>query len=257
MMLLLYILGGVFVLATLFPGVVNTILVHSRQRHPAEPEMTTFRPEELSSEGADFFDRMTEALAREGFQPVVHAVWEPQATQPRYQMRAINRETREMALAVYARSGTAKNPVSIRYLEFNSVFRNGTQIDTSNYRHLTRMPPFREKKVFLFPQITNPRQLLKLHRRVVSRYAGYEEAILPPRGEELEAMRQEVIRDCQRMARMGYLVHDEMENAYRPTWKGSILMTLRIIWPLSTIRRMLLRRRGNRLINTLLVPGAE
>ncbi len=255
--LLLYILGGVFVLATLFPGVVNTILVHSRQRHPAEPEMNTFAPEELPAEGKDFFARMTEALHREEFVPVVHAVWEPQATQPRYQMWAVNRETREQALAVYSQSGIVKSPYAIRYLEFTAQLRNGTQIDTRNSRHLTRTPPFREKKVYPFPQITNPRQLLKLHRRLVERFAPHEEAVLPPRGEELEAMRQGVIRDLQRMRRMGYLIHDEMENVYRPTWKGAILMTLRIIWPISTFRRMMRRRRGNRLINTLLASDTE
>lgn len=257
MVLLLYILGGVFVLATLFPGIVNTILVHARQRHPAEPEMTTFEPETLSAEGSDFFARMTDALEGEGFEPVVHAVREPQAAQPRYQMLALNRETRDQALAVYMRSGSPKNPYSIRYLEFFTAFRTGTRLETRNSRHLSRMPPVREKKVYIFPQITNPRQLLKIHRRLIERYAAYEEAILPPMGEELESMRKEVIRDLQRMRHMGYLVHDEMENAYRPTWKGAILMTLRIIWPLSSIRRMIRRQKGNRIINSLLSPAED
>lgn len=257
MELLLFILGGVFALATLFPGVVNTILVHSRQRHPAEPEFADFRPEDLSAEAADFFARMTDALAREEFHPAAHAVWEPRPGQPLYQMIAVNRETRDQAMAVYERSGSEKQPMTTRYLEFRTVFRNGSEIDTNNRRQLTGLPAIRRKRVFTFRQITNPRQLLKLHRGLVSRFGGYEEPVLPPRGGEAAAVRDAVIRDTQRMAGMGYLALDEMENAYRPTWKGAILMTWRIIWPISALRRMLLRRRGNRLINTLLVPGAE
>lgn len=254
---LLYILGGVFLLATLFPGVMNTLLVHARQRHRAEPEFAPFRPEELPAEAAEFFVRMAEALAREGFEPTGHMAWEPMTGQTVYQMMAANRETRDRAVAVHAKSGPENSPFSSFYLEFSTVFRNGTEIATHNNRQLSVVPSPREKRVFPFPQMTHPRRLYLLHRRLVSRFGGYEEPIPPARKTEVEALRNSVARDYRRLVRMRYLAPDETENVYRPTWKGAILTTWRIIWPISALRRMLLNRRGNRLINTLLVPGAE
>ena len=42
----------------------------------------------------------------------------------------------------------------------------------------------------------------------------------------------------------GYYYHDEEHRVYRLTWRGAILMTWKLLWPIKQIRAMLARREG-------------
>jgi hypothetical protein len=49
----------------------------------------------------------------------------------------------------------------------------------------------------------------------------------------------------------GYYYRDELAGVQRPTWKGAILMTWKLCWPVKPIRLALRRHGARRLLHEL------
>ncbi len=250
--ILLYIIAGIILIRTILPGIAGPFLIHARQRQPAHPSFKPFDPRSLPEDTADFFIESVTLLGEMGFTFAGYFSWEAQEKQQLYFALMSKPADNTLVMAVFATSGQEKNPVEIYYIEYASEFRSGVEILTNNNPQLDvcYYPP--DRRVFAFPHIADPRHLYILHRRLVERHAGGMRPFFPGEGREVNAVYESIRQVYENQVRVGYFYLDEMESAYRPTWKGAFLMTWKLLWPVVTVWRILLRRRANALIAELL-----
>jgi hypothetical protein len=149
--------------------------------------------------------------------------------------------TRETAQVV----SVATRVKTITSLTFTSRFDDGVEIVTSDGASLPIWPqPPRMRKLAL-PQIGDAARLLRVHRARVARHGGSEVGRLPgPEGDPAEHLRHSALEEWSRPIKAGYYTLDESRRLYCPTWKGACLMTWKLVWPITAIRRMASRRRA-------------
>lgn len=137
-------------------------------------------------------------------------------------------------------------------LSFRSEFGDGTSLATGNSRVGETFPPVRVRKgTISFPWITDPEDLYEIHRASVARYAADGIPIRPEIPDPAEFLRASTRRDVAKFAEVGYMCRDEERRVYRYTWKGAILMTWKLTWPIKPIRQMLRRRKARRILREL------
>jgi hypothetical protein len=66
-----------------------------------------------------------------------------------------------------------------------------------------------------------------------------------------EAMVESMLKEFETQVATGYLFPDPDGACYRPTWKGAVLMTWRLCWPVSAIVRSARKRATASLLKTL------
>jgi hypothetical protein len=150
------------------------------------------------------------------------------------------------AAALYTKSGGTR----LRYLELFTRFAGGETIATNNSRQPRVWAPARGRRVEQFPGVREPALLYRIHQ------ARLADAPAAPRedpfagGDVAAVLRQGMLREITAQLEAGY-VYVDPRGAYRPTWKGAVLMTWRLLWPMKAIARARLRRRATALVAAL------
>jgi hypothetical protein len=131
---------------------------------------------------------------------------------------------------------------------FVTRYADGTKVVTANtcaQGNFARNP---HATVLVYPEIGDPAALYRIHRKAVDEL-GSLSRIQPPRIDDPVAyLAKTSSEEWQRQVDRGEAVVDESDQVFRPTWKGAVLMALRLHWPWRQLRRGSLERRSRRFL---------
>jgi hypothetical protein len=151
---------------------------------------------------------------------------------------------------VFAASGVLQRVVTV--LNFRTEFTDGTSLITANSRAAKLFPPVRLREGSMsFPWIDAPRPLYEIHRASVAHYAADGIPRETDIGDPADFLQASSRREIAGIAEVGYLRLDEPRRVYRYTWKGAVLATWKLTWPIRPIRQMLRRRKAARILREL------
>lgn len=154
--------------------------------------------------------------------------------------------TRDVAKVVVTEAGTRRNVV----LMFQTRFEDGTEIATANPQHTVGLPSLPEITVLWLLELRDAEQLYHVHTKVTAflgvgkkrRAVGHDPAAFLSAGQN---------RMYAHWVESGYYYFDERRRVYRPTWKGALLMTGRLVWPIQPLYRAWRRRPTRKLLGEL------
>jgi hypothetical protein len=92
--------------------------------------------------------------------------------------------------------------------------------------------------VFRFPDISDPKALLRVHHLLIGKCAARLCAEGEPQGQEMRRFVRVVENYGPRHERIGYMYPTKDGEFYKLTWKGAFLMTWRGMWPTALLRQM-------------------
>jgi hypothetical protein len=245
----------VLVFAILFTLVVGPIKIHQSQWTAIDAEKVPIDPEgpEMPREVVGHYREAVARLTPLRFRPVLsysRTKLVPNALGFSTLFR--NDATSEVAtlLTVFAFAGVIRNKVSL--LIFRTEFADGTEVVTSNSNSPSAFPPLGPPVyVFGFPQIRDPIRLHAIHQAVVDQF----ERGVPrrdPIGDDPDAYLLRVDRrQFDHQVACGYYYLDQTGRVQRPTWKGAILMTLKLVWPVKPLRQLCRRWKAARMLREL------
>jgi hypothetical protein len=127
------------------------------------------------------------------------------------------------------------------YVEFCSELADSVELNTSNGDGVGCEPSHPGARSYAFPGLRDLERLYRLHRRLVQQAAHGRPSRRPAAGAEFDELVRGMERENARQASSGYWYLDASDARYRPTWKGAVLMTWKLTWPIGTLRRLLRR----------------
>jgi hypothetical protein len=156
--------------------------------------------------------------------------------------RASSTIARRVEVALPA--GAAVEP----YVEFSTVFADGMEIITSNDVRPMLFPTEKSKRIFDFPEVRDPAQLLALHRRAVAEGGVCSVPVPSIESDPARVNLKKIAEGLDYYVRVGYLRLDEASGTYRLTVRGALMVGWKQLWPWGPIRQSLRLARGRRLL---------
>lgn len=149
----------------------------------------------------------------------------------------------DKAMVAFVRGGPLITPT----VSVETAFADGYAIVTTNFADAGTFPHDPRKHRLAIPGLVDVALLCEIHRRRRASLAPARlEPVLPPEGREAEEQEREDAEECARVAAAGYYALDADGVRYRPTFKGAYLMTWKLMWPVSALRRRAKRRTARR-----------
>lgn len=133
-------------------------------------------------------------------------------------------------------------------LVFMTRFADGTRVVTTNNRtggNFRRNP---SALGLVYPEIRDPARLYRIHRKAVDELGSLSQVQAPRIDDPAAYLAAAATEEWQRQVDGGEAFVRESDQTYRPTWKGAILMALRMQWPWWHLRRWSVRRRSKQLL---------
>jgi len=246
--------------ALLAPYVAGPVMVHRTQRTSLEPTFQAFDPlgPDAPPELTQAYNAIQGELARLGFAVVQSYSNRSVNNAVGYITLFQNRKTAEVARLLVSVSvrGVVRNAAVL--FKYNTDFGDDSLVLTYNGRspwiYPRRPPPYH---AFNFPDVTDPGRLLELHRALVRRIGGGQ-IRRDPLGADPDAYlrRTEYLQPQAYHMACGYSYRDEAAGVQRPTWKGAILVTWKLLWPLKPLGLALRRNKARRLLRELEAEGS-
>jgi hypothetical protein len=207
--------------------------------------------EEISEEKAhilfppQFFENISELNAI-GFSLVCHLISGDNRKTRMALSLLVNRDTKTIALTGrIALKNPVVNRVPVGFLEFDSQFEDGSEIDTINTPNVHIFYDVPEKIVNRIPHLKDAASLFRVHQYVVGQKTS--PAVLPEPGTELDSLRAQNMHTLARQAELGYYFLDQSGEYYRLTWRAAFRSAYRLLWPLKQILQRRQERDGRRL----------
>ena len=142
----------------------------------------------------------------------------------------VNRASQTKAVVASVASLTpATTRPAVNYVEFNTEFEDGSEIDTSNSSTVKVFYDVPQKVTVKIPHLKDVGRLYHVHLYLVEQRAS--RAVLAEPGTEVEHLCASVRKSLAQQAELGYYFLDESTERYRHTWKGAIRSTWRLLWP--------------------------
>jgi hypothetical protein len=222
------------------PFVLGPLLVKATQRLPAHPTFESIDPEEgLAGEVYDLFKNSIVPLGEAGFTDQVFLRQKDQIPgQTIHLCTLANTSTQDLAMVVHMRQSVEKGKdLRVPYVEYYTRFQGDTSVTTNNNDEIMPFPKQKGRRVTQFPDIKDPKRLFEIHRAIQD-LDGHGSAEPAPGADGLEAVVIEsMVKEFEAQTKTGYLFLAASGEYYRPTWKGAILMTWKLCWPVSAIIR--------------------
>ncbi len=237
----------------LAPYWLGPIAVRLATRHPAQPSFEPYDParHRVPDWAIAFAEQTTATLGPAGFSGparFVESTWARHVTS--YVTVLLNPRSRDAAMVATIYTSQAPAARRVGYAEFTAKLGDGRRLVTNNSVTPTVYPGVPNKLVTQLPQVSDPVRLHRVHELLASRARGAKEA-LPSDGDVAGRVSEAMTRTMQEQVETGYMYFDAAANVYRPTWKGAMLMSWKLLPPLRQIRYARLKRRAERLLEEL------
>ncbi len=164
-----------------------------------------------------------------------------------------NRQSRQYAKlwSVFLTAGGVRT-VKESSLAFFTDFDDGLTLVTANNKTRPLTPRIRVHEGSLaVPWIGNPRRLYEIHNACITHFGNGASRVNIPINDPIDFLRNSHLKETAKFAESGYYYLDEDARVYRPTWRGAILMTWKLLWPAKPIRAALASRRSARVLHEL------
>jgi hypothetical protein len=137
------------------------------------------------------------------------------------------------------------------FAAFFTVFTPDCKCTTDNSKTINPFPPIANEIRWQFPGVEDIGRLYTVHKELLRRSGRSAETRVSLSENWDEYMQTGQAKIYAKYAEMGFARLDETAEIYRPTWKGAFFMIWTGTWPMSAIRRFLLRRRAGKLLESL------
>jgi hypothetical protein len=248
-------LASILPVALLFVIVASCVITHQSQWIAIETEDVRINPEDpgIPQEVSAYYRRAVARLAPRGFKPVLSFKTKPCANAIGFSTVFKNDRTSEVAtIANSFVTALASSGVATSLLVFRTEFADGTTVTTTNNDLPSPFPPpGPPDHVFTFPQVRDPGRLCEVHQAVVGRF---DEGRLrrDPIGDDPDAyLRRLQQRLHAHFLACRYYYLDEAKGVLRLTWKGALMGTLKLFWPVRQIRKVWRRWKAARMLHEL------
>jgi hypothetical protein len=135
-------------------------------------------------------------------------------------------------------------------LGFQTRFADGTEVWTANNRTLTGFPPLPEVTVAWLPEFRDAVALYRIHAQLRDALGGAS-ARIGIGADPAAFLRDVSTRSLANWVATGYYALDAVGGVVRPTWKGAVLITWRLLWPVKPLFRARRRRATRELLDRL------
>ena len=252
---------GVTAAIFLLPYYLGPLLVHATQRASTAPKFEPYDPalHRVPESIATGIREAAESLRGIGFRHVGD-VFQKGHT-PGMLMRVVLLEklsTGQQAICVGMYLDAEPTKTIANHVEIGCPFSDERSLLINNSGVIGVYARVAGKTVEQFPSVRDAARLALIHEKLIERTRG--EAAIVPRDvtksvpEYLSGM---MIKEVEQQIPLGYLRRDTVADAYRPTWKGAVMMCWKLLPPISTIRKTLCRRREAALLAELGMAGAD
>ena len=82
----------------------------------------------------------------------------------------------------------------------------------------------------------------------MDRFGAYADRSRIEIADPADFLRKSQLKEQAKYSESGYYYHDEEHRVYRLTWRGAILMSWKLLWPIKQIRAILGRVKAARLL---------
>src|SRR5207253_1831678 len=162
-----------------------------------------------------------------------------------YKILLVNRPAGDKALvsAVIARHRR------VFLVEFSTRFGDGEVFDTHNIS-IPLTCPFPGHVRTQVPQVTDVRQLYKLHTYILNKHGAVRGTVLHEPGRALDYFAQVTFPEfTEEQVNRGWMYYREGTDCYHYTIKGAFLMTWGLMQPFKAIRKSLMWRRARAIMD--------
>ena len=245
----------------LCPFWLGPILIHRTQRQNASPSLENFDPavHTVPESTAVALQESESTLMSCGFTKVGDYFQPSSMKSMTTRVGLFERPaTRQRAIIVGMYGTDEQAKLMMHYVEVCAEYADGRSLLANNSPLLGCYAPVAGKTVERFPDVRDPGRLVRLHEGLMQQRAAVEEAQELEQGiDGAQYLVDSMLREFSDQVAAGYLQLDESANAYRPTIKGALLMTWKMVAPISTIRMRRARKRAAQLIEQLGVTGPD
>jgi hypothetical protein len=133
---------------------------------------------------------------------------------------------------------------------FQSRFEDGTELATANNQITVGLPVLPETTPLWLPEVRDAGLLYRVHCQARD-VLGRSKKRLSVGQDPLAFLTEGRNRILAYHVETGYYYLDESRGVFRPTWKGALLMTWRLLWPLRPLYRAWRRRPTRKLLREL------
>ncbi len=253
-----YVIIGLFLM---MPYVIGPILVYRKHRMPFQQEFYPLLDEELTTVAATpGFKEKIDDLESIGFERVANlqsitssatlytAVFHNFSTLERAHVSVITSVNHQPSCDEAA--GPSKPIFKVLYTEFTSCFANSLEVNTNNSSTPRVFGITPDKQVTSLPGVVNASQIYAVHRYLTASIPDEMEP-LPSADRIAQRFSVDWSRTLRTQTELGYMFRDTATSTYRPTPKGALLMTWKMLWPVKPIRAYLVRKEAGRLVSTV------
>jgi len=241
------------VVVLLAPYWLGPVAIRLATRHPAHPSFEPYDPSRhrVPDWAVAFTDETSAALGRAGFTAnarFVEATWARHVTSfVTVLTNAASRDVAMLAALYTSQGGTARR---VSYTEFIAKFVDGRQLLTNNSATPSVFPPVPTKMLTRLPQVKEPVRLHRIHELLAGRANAAKEP-LPADANLAGRLSEAMTRSMEEQLGTGYMYFDTAESVYRPTWKGAVLMSWKLLPPWRQIRQTRMGLEATRLLGEL------
>jgi hypothetical protein len=249
------------------------VIIHWVVKQPAQPQLIPFPLDHpgLPPEVAQKFQTVIDQVRPAGFEPITGlALPNPMSSVKSIVLFLVNRQTKDYAYATGTYAGTtadadaetpAASSLQAFWVEFVSHFRYGPRLRTNNSASdLGAVCPRGKQPTSQFPEVEDAGRLYRLHQALVAR-SGMRDKVFRLdeefQGNAVAAVGAFMVEAFAETVGPGYMYLSPGDRAYRPTWKGAFLMTWKLMWPMTAIRRAARNRTARRLLAELDGQGCK
>ena len=240
---------------------LGPILIRFTQRVPAKPAFVPFDESRhpIPADVAAALRETVAALAGEGF-TVAADLFRPGSANDATTRAVLldHPATGEQALVAALHLSTNVLTQKLCYVEVLNKFADGRSMSVMNSPQLRVFAPVAAKVVEQLPDVRDPVRVLEVSRALMRRdYDKARRARVNYRGDPARYLSEAMVRELTQQIQTGYLWLDESAAVFRPTWKGALLMTYKLLWPIKQRRARRLRLRAASLLRKLGLDGPE
>lgn len=251
-----WLLGGLAVLLGL-QFVLGPVFIKPTMKLKAAPRLEVFDPNEKPppEEIGEYFDYAVCELGPLGFEVVDYVALPDHVPNVSAIFGLLaNHATNDLAMivAMYGfREGLQGRQVAMKnkYVEFDTRFSDGSELSTNNTTEESPFAPVSGRRLVQFLDVASPAVLYRLHERAVEEFGGKSKMPVPPHDDLVRVVRDDIVSEMESQIETGYLKKTPDGRHFVPTWKGAILMTWKLAWPVGAFRRALRKKRGRRLMH--------
>lgn len=234
----------------LLPYLLNPILLRIKLRDYYEPCLEVVTEETLSQEVKSYLDSTAENFKQAGFYHCGYARMKNLAgTGEIFISLWFHRLEGISAYPSIAYMRLMNQPAKVfaKSICFVTRFSETSQFETSTSGVPTPLAMLPLRPCVQLPKSMEFQDLFAAHQALAKKFHPSSERLWVDEGQELATMKRKITEINQYQIQVGRWVLDTTPNVYHATWKCAFINGWQFAWPVSSVRKWLLKSRAEKL----------